>query len=278
MFTNSSIDESILVSMKCVKSGTHTVQGLHGMSGILSIGNEIEWWLSSSKDAIIYQSCNNSQIDSLHLLDLLSSLLRKAQYAILKMMQALEARQCLEVSINAFLISYALDPWHEVIINYALMKLVKGIRGDASEYVRVGKISQEWVITGTESIILKEVRKFSITVSLKCTESNLGISIAKRQRRILMLIWWYCTAGASILHTAGHKALFGVVSNVCSKDGKNTVDIAIRASNFKTWLPSRDKRFNEKPHAVMEGIVLSKLMCITRFGESSKIGYLEISN
>ena len=42
MFTNSSIDESILVSMKCVKSGTHTVQGLHGMSGILSIGNEIE--------------------------------------------------------------------------------------------------------------------------------------------------------------------------------------------------------------------------------------------
>ena len=108
MFTNFSIDESILVSMKCVKSGTHTVQGLHGMSGILSIGNEIEWWLSSSKDAIIYQSCNNSQIDSLHLLDLLSSLLRKAQYAILKMMQALEARQCLEVSINAFLISYAL--------------------------------------------------------------------------------------------------------------------------------------------------------------------------
>ena len=86
-------------------------------------------------------------------------------------MQALEARQCLEVSINAFLISYALDPWHEVIIKYALMKLVKSIRGDASEYVRVGKISQEWVITGTESIILKEVRKFPITVSLKCTKS-----------------------------------------------------------------------------------------------------------
>ena len=69
--------------------------------------------------------------------------------------------------INLVRSSEVCNPAQEVILEYALLQLVKNIQCEAREYVTVRKVSPEWLENWSISIAIKRARQFPFRLALQ---------------------------------------------------------------------------------------------------------------